>query len=196
MTDGYYCQGNASTGFDCDVSAIGKANLDTLVVVTDESNTYGAFTQDFSAGIIDIESGAAGVTAAEGELAIDTSNEGQFVFHDDGGARYLSAEIEKCKTIESLDAGDDGVPLWSFRRAATIISSVCYDNSAATPTVTLSGTTAGTLDSPTCSGTPTYDTTLTATAITAGDRITLDTGDAATADSWVMICVTYIETAQ
>lgn len=190
------CTNCTNTNLSSVTGTLDQSSMDGNVVMDNESNTYTVGTQNFSSVKLDIESGDTAVVEAEGEIAIDNGNEGQFLFHDDLKERRLNAEREICKTIESLAAADDGVPLFKFRHAATLVTAYCLKTGAATPTVTLLGTTAGTLNAPTCSATPTEDTTWTSAAITAGDRITLDTGTAASAGSWVMVCVTYTDSAQ
>ena len=132
------------------------------------------------------------VASATSQIAVNSYQQGAFQFWNTNGgvSRYLNAEKEQCKTIESLVPGDDGVLLWAFRRPGLFISNTCFDNSTATPTVTLKLNNTTTVDTPACGATPSYDTTMTTYAIAAGDYLSLDTGNTATADSWVTICWT------
>jgi hypothetical protein len=105
MTDGQFCQGNASGGFDCDVAG----TLDDDTIESDDAAT---------------------VTGA-GEIAIDTSDNGdmeaQLLIYDGDSAEVVPSVMQKCVTIESLTDDDDFKVMWQNLawESATVLTSSC-----------------------------------------------------------------------
>jgi hypothetical protein len=105
MTDGQFCQGNASGGFDCDVAG----TLDDDTIESDDAAT---------------------VTGA-GEIAIDTSDNGdmeaQLLIYDGDSAEVVPSVLQTCVTIESLTDDDDGKPIWANigYTQVTVLTATC-----------------------------------------------------------------------
>jgi hypothetical protein len=182
-------------------------SIATSAFVTSSTTTFTnkSIDGDGTGNAIMIPDGAAGVASATENIAIDDSNEGQISFYDGGSTavRYINAEKEVCKTIETLTTADDDVPIYWTNRPIKLLSASCTYTGATDPDVTLTDeagnqiiawTTAGTA----CGATPTYtdvsgdaDGTLATT-----EGLEFDTVTAPDSGSWTVICFTFRETAQ
>jgi hypothetical protein len=79
----------------------------------------------------EIPNSAAPVVETDGEIGIDTTDNGeataQFVYDDDAGTRVITDVVQVCHTIENLAAADDDKPFWLLTAYAdvTLISAAC-----------------------------------------------------------------------
>lgn len=160
---------------------------------------------DGTGNAIMIPDTTSGIASATENIAIDESNFGQLSFYDteSTAVRYVNAEKEVCKTIESLVNADDDVPIYWFRRPVVIQSVACTYTGASDPDIDItdesgniifSWTTAGTA----CAASPTYSTGLSNNTIAAGEGLEIDvvTEPSTPSGVWTTICFTYTETVQ
>jgi hypothetical protein len=107
-------------------------------------------------------------------------------------AYVKNQEHTLCKTIETLVAADDDVPLFYFNGASTIIKIGCDSQAAATVSVQDGGATDVDADL-VCStgGAITWDSSLSGTtSFTDGERLEIDT-ISASSPTWTTVCVVY-----
>ncbi|MCA9407372.1 MAG: hypothetical protein KC733_01685, partial [Candidatus Omnitrophica bacterium] len=127
-------------------------------------------------GTLDIPSGTGPTVDAEGEIAIDTTDD-QFVYF--GGAKRVFSYVQtKCVTVEDLAAADDDFMFFSPPDNITLISATCHCQGTCTTEADLSFETVqvGT-------ATPTVDDV--GGTVDCEDMITGDSATALTADNTV-----------
>ena len=131
-----------------------------------------------------------GVANADGEIAIDKTNDDQFVYYGDE-ANVLTGYKEKCFTIENASTTDDNVPIWSPHRAITITDVYCRTQGGTSTAITISdGTNA--LEEVVCVAAGAADDGSIANgAFTANERMEFDVGAVVGDVTWTNVCLTY-----
>ncbi len=139
---------------------------------------------------------------ALGKIGIYT-NDDQLVYFG-LGQRVIPYRQTKCASVENLSSGDDGVPIFVFTKAATVISTSCFTSGTAfttTPAYQLRhGSATGTAltGADICDPSPLY------TAVTAGGVFAANEAlvfnvtntPAPTIGTWTMVCINYTENLQ
>ncbi len=130
------------------------------------------------------------VANAASEIAIDTTNDDQFIYYGDE-ANVITAYHEKCFTDMSATTTHDNIGLWAPHRAITVTDVYCWVDAGTSIAVTLSDgtnaleevvcTTAGAAD----------DGSITNGAFTANEKMEYDTGAFVGAATRFTYCITY-----
>lgn len=153
-----------------------------------------------------IDSGTAPTVDSAGEIAVDTSDNGdasgQLVYWDGTAAAVATDVRQECVTVEALADTDDGKPVWMNAAYTSVVlqtaSCNCLGTCTAEADITLKnddGSAAAMTGDVTCEDTTAGDT---ATALSGAeatidfnDVVTIDVTNTPTADDDYIICLTY-----
>lgn len=135
-----------------------------------------------------------GVADAASEIAIDTTDDDQFIYYGDE-ANVVVAYHEKCFTDTAATTTHDNIGLWAPHRAIEVTDMYCWVDAATSTEIIISdGTNA--LDTMTCTvAGASDDGTIANSTFTANEKMEYDTGTIVGSPTRVTFCLTYKITA-
>ena len=178
-----------TTGITVPANSISAAELNE-----GDTFTWTGTTHSFS-GVTNLT--IPSVANASSEIAIDTTNDDQFIYYGDV-ANVITAFNEKAMTIASSTwsyAGKTDIPLWHPHRAIVITDIYCETDGGTSAAITISDGTNST-ESIVCDDNGAQDDGSIANgAFIASERMELDIGTVTGAVDWLNVNITYTITA-
>ena len=173
-----------------DTIAVSNDSISAAELNEGDTFTWTGTTHSFS-GVTNFLIPAVANSASE--IAIDTTNDDQFVYYGDV-ANVLTGFNEKCFSLENASTGDDDIMIWHPHRAITITDVYCKTDSGTTQLTISDGTNALELIACDADG-QADDGSIANGAFTANEEMQFDIGTVSVADEWLNVCITYTITA-
>jgi len=150
-----------------DTIAVSNDSISAAELNEGDTFTWTGTTHDFS-GVTNLKIPA--VANAASEIAIDTTNDDQFIYYGDE-ANVLTGFYEKCFVLENASTTDDNIAFWFPHRAITITDVYCMSSAGTTQMTISDGTNA------------------------LEERMEFDIGTVGEATNILTVCITYNITA-
>jgi len=173
-----------------DTIAVSNDSISPAEIDENGDFTWTGTTHDFS-GVTNLKIPA--VADAASEIAIDTTNDDQFIYYGDE-ANVLTGFYEKCFVLENASTTDDNIAFWFPHRAITITDVYCMSSAGTTQMTISDGTNALELIACDTDG-QADDGSITNGAFTANERMEFDIGTVGEATNILTVCITYTITA-
>ncbi len=192
--------GLATIDFGSMALTIGEGKLaDSTIVsadVKDNTLTAGDMADSLDFGgdtSFEIPNAAGPTVDAAGEIAVDTTSD-QLIYY--GAAKRVIPYVQqKCISLETPVDADDNIPVFFPRKAITITDVYCEVDGGTSVAMTLSdGTNA--LEAITCDADGAEDDGSIANGtFTSLERMEFDLASTSGTNTWLAICISYVETA-